>query len=176
MYDPQKKEELENNQQEAQEARQKEAEEKERAREKLAANPIKNIAAANKIIQSTSLFSQRKSSDVFFYIALAAASLNDLLSLFQVTGVGYALVVIMTILIFIFIGFMVMLGVLAGGGGGISILLLLLGGTITEMLPAISLLPATTGVVVAMYIVVLKKRKKNAQKLEQSYAEQESYA
>ncbi|MFZ2975167.1 MAG: hypothetical protein WA055_00875 [Candidatus Moraniibacteriota bacterium] len=165
-YDHQKKEELENSQQEA---RQKEAGEREQARKKL--------AAANKIIRSTSLFSQRKSSDVFFYIALVAASLNDLLSLFQVTGAGYALVVIMTILIFIFIGFMVMLGVLAGGGGGISILLMLLGGTITEILPGISLLPATTGIVVAMYIVVLKKRKKNAEKIEQQrYAEQESYA
>lgn len=173
MYDHQKKEELENKQQEA---RQKEAEGKEQARKKIASDPRENVSAAKKLIRSTSFFSYKKKSDAFFYIALVAASLNDLLSLFQATGAGYALVIIMTILIFIFIGFMVMLGVLTGGGGGISILLMLFSGTLMEILPGISLLPATTGIVVAMYIVVLKKRKKNAEKIQQAYTNQESYA
>lgn len=168
MYDHQKKEELENEQKEA---RQQKTKEKQQARKKLASDQRKNVSAAKKLIRSTSFFSYKKKSDVFFYIALIAASLNDLFSLFQATGAGYALVIIMTILFFIFIGFMVMLGVLAGGGGGISILIMLFSGTLMEILPGISLLPATTGIVVAMYIVVLKKRKQNAEKIQQaSYA------
>ncbi len=163
MYDTQKKQELENNQQEARE--QKEAQKKEQA-EKNALS-FENLKKPKK----KSRFSQIKKSDPVFAVAFMAAGLKDLLDLFQATGVGYAIVIIMTILIFIFIGFMIMIGVSMGGGGGINILLMLFGGTAVEILPGISFLPMTMGLVAMIYLSVLKKRKKNAQKIqEQNYA------
>jgi len=168
-YDPQKKQGLEDAKQQDQ---QRKAEEKEQT--KKAVPPINT--SPQKTAKKTSRFSQIKKSDPVFAVALVAAGLKDLLDLFQATGVGYALVIIMTILIFIFIGFMILIGVSMGGGGGINILLMLFGGTAVEILPGISFLPATMGLVTMIYLTVLKKRKQNAQKIEKAYAEQESYA
>ncbi|MDO9231232.1 MAG: hypothetical protein Q7U36_01975 [bacterium] len=162
-YDPQKQQELEDAKQKDQ---QKKVEEKEQAKKTVP--PVDN--APQKPAKKTSRFSQIKKSDPVFAIAFIAAGLKDILDLFQATGVGYALVIIMTILIFIFIGFMVMIGVSMGGGGGINILLMLFGGTAVEILPGISFLPATMGLVTMIYLTVLKKRKQNAQKIEQGYA------
>lgn len=162
-YDHQKKQNLEEDQQQT---RQKEAEEKEQA--KKTDPPIDNTP--KKPAKKTSRFSQIKKSDPVFAVALIAAGLKDLLDLFQATGVGYAIVIIMTILIFIFIGFMILIGVSMGGGGGINILLMLFGGTVVEILPGISFLPATMGLVAMIYLTVLKKRRKNAQKSQGNYA------
>ncbi|MFA6159891.1 MAG: hypothetical protein WC678_02255 [Parcubacteria group bacterium] len=168
-YDHKKKENFEATKQQD---RQKEVEKKEEVKKN---NPPVS-QPKQKPTKKTSRFSQIKKSDPVFAIALVAAGLKDLLDLFQATGVGYALVIIMTILIFIFIGFMILIGVSMGGGGGINILLMLFGGTVVEILPGISFLPATMGLVAMIYLAVLKKRKKNAQKMEAMYAEQESYA
>lgn len=169
LYSLQKKQNLEDAKQQDQ---QKKVEEKEQAKKTVP--PIDNTP--QKPTKKTSRFSQIKKSDPVFAVALVAAGLKDLLDLFQATGVGYALVIIMTILIFIFIGFMILIGVSMGGGGGINILLMLFGGTAVEILPGISFLPATMGLVTMIYLTVLKKRKQNAQKIEKAYAEQESYA
>lgn len=168
-YDHEKKENFEATKQQD---RQKEAEKKEEVKKNTP--PVSQ--SKQKPTKKTSRFSQIKKSDPVFAIAFMAGGLKDLLDFFQATGVGYALVIIMTILIFIFIGFMILIGVSMGGGGGLHILLILFGGTATEILPGISILPITMGVVTAIYLSVLKKRKQNAQKIEQAYASQESYA
>jgi len=162
-YDHQKKQNLEEAQQQDQ---QKEAEKKEEAKKNTP--PISQ--PEKKPAKKKSRFSQVKKSDPVFAVALMAAGLKDLVDLFQATIGGYALAIIMTILIFIFIGFMILIGISMGGGGGINILLMLFGGTAVEILPGISFLPMTMGLVAMIYLSVLKKRKKNAQKLqEQNY-------
>ena len=111
-----------------------------------------------------------KKSELVFGVALSAAGLKDLLDILPATGVGYALVIIMTILIFIFIGFMILIGIFLGGGGGLHILLMLFGGTAIEILPGIDFLPLTMATVITIYWTILSKRKKTAAKIQANYA------
>jgi hypothetical protein len=120
--------------------------------------------------------SQMKSSDLVYGVALLAAGLKDLIDFFGLTGVGLILVLIMTFLIFIFIGFMVLLGIILGGGGGLNLLLPLFGGTTAELLFGLNLLPVTMATVLTIYWMVLSKRKKNKEKKNKKQSQKLSYA
>ena len=112
-------------------------------------------------------------SDWPYMLALLAAILKDISDLSEVTGIGYAFVIIFTFLCSIWIAMMMLL---ASGGKGrrqqkiIRSWLILLSGTTAEMLFGIDLLPIETLTVLIIYALALldKKQAKEEEKKELS--------
>jgi hypothetical protein len=138
--------------------------------------PTRTVKRLAKKLPILSKISQIKSSDLVYGVALIAAALKDLLDIVEATGWGYFFVIILTLLIFIFIGFMMLLGIILGGGGSLKILFPLFGGTTVEMLFGLNLLPITMATVLSIYWIVLSKRKKNQEKMRKKQVSQEAYA
>ncbi|OGI33429.1 MAG: hypothetical protein A2271_03435 [Candidatus Moranbacteria bacterium RIFOXYA12_FULL_35_19] len=170
-YDPQKQKNLHSERQnDRTDQAEKEKEASDSEKEKSPQKPRRSFGnLAKKILPP---ISQMKFSDSAIFVALGAAGFKDLLDLISLTGIGYFLVIIMTFLIFIFIGFMILLTIMSGGGGGFWILLTLFGGAGIELLPGIDFLPVTMATVIMIYLRILSKRRKNQEKMQA----QESYA
>ncbi len=106
-------------------------------------------------------------SDWMYGLALIAAMFKDLLDLFEVTGVWYAIVILMTFLTSIFIALMMILGNSFNGGGGrksqkmIKSWLVLLAGTGMEMVFGLDVLPIETLSVLIIYTLLLAHRNNN---------------
>lgn len=103
--------------------------------------------------------------DWMYGIALLFAILKDILNFIEVSGIGYALVVIATLLCSIFIAMMMLLGRMANGsvsqkqGKVILSWLILLGATIVELIPGVNFIPEETLAVIFIYILLLMDRK-----------------
>ena len=130
-------------------------------------NQAKNLAKSATSWGAISLMSQVKISDFSYFLALIAAILKDLLDLAEATGIGYALVVILTFLASIFIAFMMILASFSEGGQGsqrikrkiIRSWLILIAGTIIELIPGIDFLPIESLSVVIIFALALSARK-----------------
>ena len=174
-FDPQKKEAI---------LKARAEEKKQKARETIKQNNIgrnKGQAAAAirdakdlaKNITPWGLFSLLGQFNIFldwmYAAALLAAILKDVLDFAEVTGVGYALVIVVTFMCSIFIAMMMLLGDSMGGtkerGNQKSIRswLTLLSGTTVELIFGLDLLPIETMTVVIIYLFVLVARKQAAE-------------
>jgi len=114
-----------------------------------------------------------------YALALIAAVLKDIFDLIEVTGIGYALVIVFTFLCSIFIAMMMLLG---GGSGTrrqqkiIRSWLILLSGTTAELIFGIDLLPIETLTVLIVYFLMLVDRKAAAEEKALERHSQEAYA
>ncbi|HCU70764.1 MAG TPA: hypothetical protein DIC35_03330 [Candidatus Moranbacteria bacterium] len=128
---------------------------------------------ASAAIKSVSLFAYIDPFiDWLFGIALILAMLKDLLDiintvLIAVFGIGEILTIIFTFFISVFI-FLIM--VITGSTGKVKMArsiikrtLLLIGTAITEMIPAVGMLPLETVLVVVAFVMTLAERKKAEQ-------------
>lgn len=117
-------------------------------------------------------------SDWPYALALIAAILKDILDLAEVTGVGYALVIVFTFLCSIFIAMMMMLGGSSGARRQQKIIrswLILLSGTTAELIFGIDLLPIETLTVCIIYFLMLVDRKEAAEEKSLARNSQEAY-
>lgn len=129
------------------------------------------------------LFSLMRQGNIFkdwpYALALIAAVLKDIFDLMEVTGVGYALVIVFTFLCSIFIAMMMLLG---GGSGArhqqkiIRSWLVLLSGTTAELIFGIDLLPIETLTVIIIYFLLLADRKLAAEEKSLEKDSQAAYA
>lgn len=135
------------------------------------------------------LFQANIISDWMYGLALFAAILKDILDLIEFAGFTYIIVVVATLCISIFIGFMMILGGILGGEAPknsfsntraerkiIRSWLVLLGGTTAELVFGINIIPIETLTVLIVYTFALQDRKqaqednKEAAQAAQQYA------
>ncbi|MFA7319281.1 MAG: hypothetical protein WC022_01655 [Parcubacteria group bacterium] len=129
------------------------------------------------------MFSVMRQGNIFkdwpYALALIAAILKDIFDLMEVTGIGYALVIVFTFLCSIFIAMMMLLG---GGSSTrhqqkiIRSWLILLSGTTMELIFGIDLLPIETLTVLIIYFLLLVDRKAAAEEKASARHSQEAYA
>jgi hypothetical protein len=138
---------------------------------KIIASPNKPFAVASvaaSLLKHMNLF-----NDWLFAIAMIVAVLKDLL---DYVGIGSlpAIGTVVTLCASILIGFIILL---AGGGGKkqMAKYLILIAGTLIEMLFGLNFIPGETGMVIAIYIVVLMDRKIAAEEAAKQPAPQEDY-
>jgi len=189
MYDAQKKQNLENDrlkdqrkkiseerqQQKQDKARQtlrnpstgKYSKNKRRGEAQQAIRSAKNLAKSATPWGAISLAAQVKLSDATYFLALIASILKGILDIIQATGAGYALIIVLTFLVSIFVAFMM---ILAGFSEGemknqrirrkmIRRWLVLIGGTAIELIPGISFLPIETLTILVIFFLALSDRK-----------------
>ena len=138
----------------------------------------KNLAKSATPWGVASLVSHIQISDFTYFFALMAAVLKDILDFSQFTGAGYALVVVLTFLISIFIGFMMILASFSDKDQGsqrinrkiIRSWLVLIAGTIIEILPGLSLVPIEAFSVIIIFALALSARKEAKKQRHQSNA------
>ncbi len=117
--------------------------------------------------------------DIPYAIALFFAILKDILDLSEVTGIGYAFVIVFTFICSAFIAMMMLLARGSGGNGNrkdIRSWLTLLSGTTAEMIFGIDILPIETLTVLIIYTFALMARKQAAEEKALERNSQEVYA
>lgn len=186
MSEYQKKQDLED----VRERSQREKNEKGSPEKKRPLNQVKNgynslKKRMNVAKETLDTFKQVKFLDFVYLIALVAAILKDILDLIQATGIGFFIVIVFTFIFSIFIFFMILLGGILDTDskikfrGAMKKYLTLLFGTMAEMLFGLNFLPIETMTVIAIYIIVLKERKRARESEKQAVdigGTQESYA
>jgi hypothetical protein len=121
-------------------------------------------------------------SDWMYGAALFAAIFKDLLDIIEITGIGYAIVVVATFCAGIFIAMMMLLGSFSNEAGRkqqkiIRSWLILGGGTIMELIPGIDFVPIETLTVIIIYALLLSHRKQFKEKNKNNnYFEEPDYA
>lgn len=147
------------------------------------ARTMGNLRGLAKSATPWGMFSVMRQGNIFkdwpYALALIAAILKDIFDLMEVTGIGYALVIVFTFLCSIFIAMMMLLG---GGSGTqhqqkiIRSWLILLSGTTTELIFGIDLLPIETLTVCIIYFLMLVDRKEAAEEKASARNSQDAYA
>ena len=145
-------------------------------------NEAKNLAKSATPWGAAALFAHASIGDWMYWLAIFAAILKDILDIIEFTGIGYIIVIVITICISIFIG-MMMLGSFSTGHGRadqriIRSWITLLGGTTVEMLFGINILPIETFTVLLVYAFALSARAQasKSRKKEENFSAQESAA
>jgi hypothetical protein len=131
----------------------------------------KKLAVAATPVGFISLITQIQMGDWPYVLAMLAALLKDFLNPFEVTGILYILIVVLTFCTSIFIFFMMLLGSFSEGGGrsarrkgkqSAAMMkrgLVLMGGTVVDLLPGINFIPWEFITVLIIYGMVLMARK-----------------
>ncbi|HRY82519.1 MAG TPA: hypothetical protein P5232_02370 [Candidatus Moranbacteria bacterium] len=187
LYDPQKKqnfedEKLKTRQEKAQKTLKENSIGKNKGQAQKTIRSAKNLLKKLTPLHALSLATQIRPSDLVYLIALVAAILKDfLIDPIEATGIGYAFVFIITLLVSILIWFMMTLANFSDSGQKVNhkvikSWLVLLGGTTAEMLFGVNILPIETLTVFIIYFMALSARKEAKEKAKEEAAAQESYA
>lgn len=139
---------------------------KSKAQIKAPADAAKKLAEIATPMGLFALFFQMNLfTDWMYGLALFFAILKDILNFIEISGVGYALVVVATFLCTIFISMMMLLGRMTNGsasqkqGKVILSWLILLFATAVELIPGVNFIPEETLAVIIIYILMLSDRK-----------------